>query len=342
MKATALSLSLSVALASPAMAMLTPSEKESVRRAQAAAVAVAHADRFAADALGLAPGAARPALAAAVRMLSRTERDEAAIYYGLLGGLSQDKARTDQLVDVWAHLDRALTDTLPSAAAALDRARSACGTPCQETLFLAAQSVREDTISQLQRVDRTLAYADPSPQGLLAGQTIPAVIGPHGDYARAARHSYEGTGYALDWIDEGVLPLLRGLPAVAIPSFKEPLTLYAYALELQYVAFGRTSAVTPATDQFCSVLKADAFLTDAREGGVSTGAAELLMDLAVSWAPMSELVAQVDDRSTRLTLAYAHGRAHIRFADWWANSIDATHWSMFRFRNAPQTTRCGS
>ena len=292
----------------PSYAALNGPEAESARNARDAAIYATRATLV-----------ADPDLLA---YLIRAQRDTGALYFALIGGYPQDEARDIQMRDaLWFH-DRALNVTLPDAAKAIAEAREL---KAQDVRLGMAAAYIDWAMEHLRRVDRTLAYADPTPQALLFGQTVPAVIGPHGGYYRTVTQGFWSTHYWRDWLSDGAIPLLRAKPEKKA-QFREALLAYVAGVEMQYKAAGRFAALEATHDQFCSVLEGARLLWDA-VGVTNPGVPAQYHSLMRAWA-----LIVTDDPAAQRSLMV--------LTDSWQRS-DATMGGALGFFNPAQKARCG-
>lgn len=312
------------ALAKPARASLPLSERDSIRHAANAAVYLARAESTLAREIEM--GGDVKLYAKAAGNLVRASRDVSAIYQGLLGGLQRrpdgtQMSREDQLVEVWAHRNGALAESLETARRSMRDAH------------VSGFDVRQAEAS-LQKVDATLAYADPTPQGLLFGQTIPAVIGPHGDYYKAQWHLFAATHYFRDWAMEWVT-VFKECGDKYPYAFAASFGAYALCVTYQYraaaliagIGLGHNDTATAkleGLDQFCKALHAGGMLWQAAE---EEGAPQFYHACMVAWAGIE-------------SCSPAYRKANSRLTDSWRNS-DAGLGMVFKFANEPQVTRCG-
>jgi hypothetical protein len=332
--------------AAPARAEFSPEERTSAANAFEAARYFSWAEYWTGSALVAARGdAARAAIGDLVWNLSRAERGVAQTPHALAGwyGNPANRSREEQLAQFRFQLARTLADTLPGVLASLRKAQQLPdqGTAYRDALASVDQLLRQEVEPRLRKVDPSLPYLDPAP----VGHVVPPSVGPHGDYYRAVRHSNDGTNYAGDTVDEGWLPFYRALRTNRVRWSRYLGDLYrgrAYGLVQQYAAAEATLgyAPEPAADRFCEVLSGARQLTNAREGGDGESVAETLVTLTMAWGKLALAVAEETNGATRVTLAAAVERGNIRIADWWGNGVDGHSWSLFRFENEPQKSRC--
>jgi hypothetical protein len=289
----------------------------------------------------------RAAVTKAVSNLSRTGRDWQHVCFALAGSLGPTPTtRGQQLEKFRFHLKRGLDDTLPTAIAAIQAAKrlQANNAKYQEAIGIVDALLRTEALPRFQRVFPGFPYLDPTPQGILPDQTIPAVVASHGDYFRTVMHSIDGVNYAFDTIDEGWLPFYAALsPDALIDAHKLMGDVYrgiGYGLAQQYGADMLFIGLKGPADRFCAVLQALKELTHAREGGEAQSVAETLMSVSAASAALVKIVAEEPKLEVRRALATAYERLGTRLPDWWANAVDAGAWGLMRFVNPPQTLRC--
>lgn len=307
---------LAVALAVPAHAALDPMAAESTRHAYAAAVATANATTI--------PNAGCLAL------ILRAQRDTGVIPLALSGGYPERPrhsngtlvTREDQLWWAWYHRDRALLETLPDALACVwKRLQARPNNPDVQE----AMAQLELAIHHLDHVFPALDYSDPLPQPLLPGQTVPAVVGPHGDYYDAIAQAQWMGHYARDLMAVGIVPLLAG-EADQRKELRGILGTYRSIMRWQFDSAAKIAGLSSNGDRFCDVLYVGDTLTDA-VGSPKPGLPEHYFALMLQ---LQQVLAR-DERERNLLQA---------FADLWRRTDD-TMWGLFAFRNEPQRTRCG-
>lgn len=174
-----------------AHAHFSPSEQAGLSHAFAAAIAGTEATTF-----------TNPECLTA---LFRAQRDTGKVPLAIAGGYPDRATRNTQLLQFQFHLNRAITDSVPGALACVVRRRMERAGDA-DALRVAEEALRA-ALFHLRAIDATLPYADPSPQALLPGQTVPAVVGPHGIYAEAIGEAFWMGHYTRDMMQHGVLPL---------------------------------------------------------------------------------------------------------------------------------------
>lgn len=300
-------------LALPAHAALDLAAVESTRHAYAAAVATTNATTI--------------PHAVCLPLIIRAQRDTGVIPLALSGGYPErprasdghEVTREEQLWWAWYHRDRALVETLPDALACVwQRVQARPNDPAVREADVQLRLA----IHHLEHVFPTLDYSDPTPQPLLSGQIIPAVVGPHGDYWDAIAQAQHMGHYARDLMDRGVVPLLSG-QAEHRARLRGILATYRSLMVWQFDSAAKIAGLSSNGDRFCDILYVGDTLTDAI-GSPKPGLPEhyfaLMLQLqALLPAPWPALL-----------------QAH---SDMWRRTDD-TMWGLFKFANPAQRSRC--
>lgn len=352
-----LALVLAATVAPLATAVPTPAEKDSQKAACEASQKIAHAvyNLGYATARGTTSEGARAAIANLMAALPSAGVDAQPVCFGLAGSFGANfKGTRAEMLDraLNHHLPRALSYTIPQAQ---NRVAAAAAVNVDDLEYQrrigAVRTDLDDAVRLLRKVDPLQSYTDPSPQGLLPGQTVEALIVPHGDYYRNVSHGFDGVTYGYTFIPEGWLPVYRTASIPALQKYADSVnrSLPGWALVQQHdadeLAWGLEGRLygphTPKVpDRFCDVLLAAKILTNAREGGNAESVAETLFNAMSHWGRLNVMVAEEPDAAKRLTMASALSRGTTRQGDMWANSADAGSWSYWRFENEPQKSRC--
>jgi len=207
--------------------------------------------------------------------------------------------RAARVAEAWTHLDRA------ASFAQWARANAAAG--IGGNTFRAQSIWLPEALAGTTRINRALAYSDPSPA------SFPAIIGPHGDYNRTVWQLFRANWYVLDTLEYSIA--LYGTRAADWYMLvnRAPIFYDTYARLMALMA----GVVVPPGDaslsQFWRVLGAQASLTDFHQQGLSLRYTEI-MD-ALTQAP-----------SLDFRLPY------LRIVDSW-KQMDQAVWEMLVFLN---------
>jgi hypothetical protein len=268
----------------------------------------------------------------------RAQRDTVAVALALSGALPEMPRKSDgtmttrdeQLKAAWFHRDRALGDCLP---AALTFVQSLPRASARDQ----AIDHYEQAIHYLKNLNTSHAYADPRPQELLTltigdnngepmtvPQTVPAVVGPHGDYWNAISECFWALHYAHDFmVAINKLMLTRGYSKARL---REIQGLYLSAQIWQLDCASKVAGVVddPA-NRFCSIL----YVFDTWLNGFNSpkpGLPFILLGIMRQLAPMAK------GNENFIEACIAH-------SEWWTHMNDAA-WAV-QTENEPIRKRCG-
>lgn len=269
-----------VTLPTLAHAELLPAERASVKNTIDASTFVAMAEREVAGAVnaGGATEASRAALAAALLQMVGVSRELTLATTILLGTNPvqfQDFAgvktwdamtRPDQVDRAFFYLRRS-PGAIDAARAAIRDARAYnTQNPVYQGSLRQARIWLREARTRIAAVDTSLRYGDPLP-ALCAGCTIPSVVGPHGDYARAQKFLYFATKYWRDFAEDWVSTYATGPVLSDYSPYAGALQHYTLGIDAQHRAIGLLAGITwtaeeAGEDGFCRALRVMKLLTD--------------------------------------------------------------------------------